>query len=98
MLQSQPASLTLRYLQTLTEIAAENNTTTIFPIPIDFFRTFFQRPDDALAAPHPVTAPAASEVPAEPVTGTLSGLDPAEQLRRLRAAVQAGPGAETKSE
>jgi regulator of protease activity HflC (stomatin/prohibitin superfamily) len=98
MLQSQPASLTLRYLQTLTEIAAENNTTTIFPIPIDFFKTFFQRPDDAMAGPHPVVAPAPAELPAEPAAGNLSGLDPAEQLRRLRAAVQSGPGAETKSE
>ena len=98
MLQSQPASLTLRYLQTLTEIAAENNTTTIFPIPIDFFKTFFQRPDDAMAAPHPVAAPAPAELQPEPVAGNLSGLDPAEQLRRLRAAVQAGPGTETKSE
>ena len=98
MLQSQPASLTLRYLQTLTEIAAENNTTTIFPIPIDFFKTFFQRPDDAMAAPHPVAAPAPVEIPAEPGAGTLSGLDPAEQLRRLRATVQAGSGAEPKSE
>lgn len=35
MLASQPASLQLRYLQTVTEIAAENNSTTIFPVPID---------------------------------------------------------------
>src|SRR4026207_1705515 len=41
MLQSQPASLQLRYLQTLTEIAAENNTTTIIPTPIAFLNTFF---------------------------------------------------------
>ena len=97
MLQSQPASLTLRYLQTLTEVAAENNTTTIFPIPIDFFKTFFQRPDDAMAAPHPVSAPVPA-ISAEPAAGKLSGLDPAEQLRQLRAAVQGGPGTETKSE
>jgi regulator of protease activity HflC (stomatin/prohibitin superfamily) len=97
MLQSQPASLTLRYLQTLTEIAAENNTTTIFPIPIDFFKTFFQRPDDAMAAPHPAPAPAPA-ISAEPAAGKLSGLDPADQLRQLRAAVQAGPGAGTTSE
>ena len=98
MLQSQPASLTLRYLQTLTEIAAENNTTTIFPIPIEFFKTFLQRADDAMAAPHPVTAPALAEVPAEPAAGKLAGVDPAEQLRRLQSAVQAGSAAETKSE
>ena len=32
---SQPLSITLRYLQTLTEIAAEKNSTIIFPVPID---------------------------------------------------------------
>jgi regulator of protease activity HflC (stomatin/prohibitin superfamily) len=32
---SQPATLQLRYLQTLTEIAAEKNSTIIFPLPID---------------------------------------------------------------
>ena len=31
----EPAALQLRYLQTLAEIATENNSTTIFPIPID---------------------------------------------------------------
>ena len=33
-----PAALQLRYLQTLVEVAAENNSTTLFPIPIDIFR------------------------------------------------------------
>jgi regulator of protease activity HflC (stomatin/prohibitin superfamily) len=32
---SQPAAITLRYLQTLTEIAAEKNSTIVFPLPID---------------------------------------------------------------
>ncbi len=36
-MSSEPISIQLRYLQTLTEIATENNSTTIFPIPIDFF-------------------------------------------------------------
>ncbi|HEU4996062.1 MAG TPA: slipin family protein [Gemmatimonadaceae bacterium] len=44
-LQSQPASIQLRYLQTVTEIAAENNSTTIFPVPIEMFRAFMQRAD-----------------------------------------------------
>ena len=38
MLQSQPMSLQLRYLQTLTEIAAEKNSTIIFPVPVDMIR------------------------------------------------------------
>ena len=36
-LSAQPASITLRYLQTLTEIGAEKNTTVVFPLPIDLF-------------------------------------------------------------
>ncbi len=35
-----PAALQLRYLQTLREVAAENNSTTLFPIPIDLFKPF----------------------------------------------------------
>ena len=58
-LQSQPASLQLRYLQTVTEIAAENNSTTIFPIPIDMLGAFFKRAAETAAAP----APAATELP-----------------------------------
>jgi len=34
-LQKQPASIQLRYLQTLTEIGVEKNTTVVFPVPID---------------------------------------------------------------
>ena len=33
----QPAAIQLRFLQTLTEIATENNSTVIFPVPIDLF-------------------------------------------------------------
>jgi len=35
---AEPMSLQLRYLQTLTEIAAEKNSTTIFPVPIDLIK------------------------------------------------------------
>ena len=38
MLSRQPASITLRYLQTLTEIGTEKNTTVVFPLPVDLFR------------------------------------------------------------
>jgi regulator of protease activity HflC (stomatin/prohibitin superfamily) len=34
----EPGAMTLRFLQTLVEIGVENNTTTIFPIPLDFFQ------------------------------------------------------------
>jgi regulator of protease activity HflC (stomatin/prohibitin superfamily) len=36
----EPSALQLRYLQTLREIAVENNSTTIFPVPIDFLNAF----------------------------------------------------------
>ena len=35
--EKQPAAIQLRYLQTLTEIGVEKNTTVIFPVPVDFF-------------------------------------------------------------
>jgi len=34
----EPAAMTLRYLQTLTEIAAEQNSTIIFPLPVELMR------------------------------------------------------------
>lgn len=39
---SQPIALQLRFLQTLMEVAAENNSTTIFPVPIDLFTPFLE--------------------------------------------------------
>jgi regulator of protease activity HflC (stomatin/prohibitin superfamily) len=38
----EPAAIQLRYLQTLTEIAAEKNSTIIFPLPIDFIGKMFE--------------------------------------------------------
>jgi regulator of protease activity HflC (stomatin/prohibitin superfamily) len=39
----EPVTLQLRYLQTLTEIATERNSTLIFPIPIDLIKMFMDR-------------------------------------------------------
>jgi regulator of protease activity HflC (stomatin/prohibitin superfamily) len=41
----QPIALQLRYLQTLREVASENNSTTLFPIPLDLFKPFLQLTD-----------------------------------------------------
>ena len=38
-----PAAIQLRFLQTLTEVATEKNSTTIFPIPIDLIRPFLEK-------------------------------------------------------
>jgi len=40
---SQPMALQLRFLQTLVEVAAEKNSTTIFPVPIDLIKPFIER-------------------------------------------------------
>ena len=42
-IQKYPEALQLRYLQTLREIAAENNSTTLFPIPIDLLTPFIKK-------------------------------------------------------
>ena len=43
LMQKQPAAIQLRYLQTLVEIGKENNTTTIFPIPIDLLKAWTEQ-------------------------------------------------------
>ena len=40
---SQPATLQLRNLQTLTEIAAEKNSTILFPVPLDWMKAFMEK-------------------------------------------------------
>ncbi|MGH9755642.1 MAG: slipin family protein [Blastocatellia bacterium] len=47
---AEPVALQLRYLQTLTEIGVERNTTVVFPVPINLLEGFFKRqetPDSA---------------------------------------------------
>jgi regulator of protease activity HflC (stomatin/prohibitin superfamily) len=41
-IQKYPVAIQLRFLQTLTEVSAENNSTTIFPVPIDLFKPFIE--------------------------------------------------------
>ena len=44
-ISKNPVTLQLRYLQTLTEIAAEQNSTILFPLPIELFRAFGRTPE-----------------------------------------------------
>jgi regulator of protease activity HflC (stomatin/prohibitin superfamily) len=53
---AQPIALQLRYLQTLIEVASENNSTTLFPIPIDTLAPFLK----GLMKPASQNAPSAS--------------------------------------
>jgi regulator of protease activity HflC (stomatin/prohibitin superfamily) len=44
-LAAQPISVQLRYLQTLTEIGVERNTTVVFPVPVDMLTGWMRRPE-----------------------------------------------------
>ena len=50
-LSTVPAAMQLRYLQTLTEIGGENNSTVIFPMPLDIVKPFLDLMDRKLALP-----------------------------------------------
>ncbi|MGH7732722.1 MAG: SPFH domain-containing protein, partial [Gemmatimonadales bacterium] len=60
----EPLTMQLRYLQTVTEIASENNSTTIFPLPMDLLRPLMNPPG---AANWPAT-PAVPALPASAPT------------------------------
>ncbi len=42
-IQDYPVAIQLRFLQTLSEVATENNSTTIFPVPIDLLQSFSEK-------------------------------------------------------
>ena len=44
-IEQHKVAIQLRYLQTLKEVAAENNSTTLFPVPIDLFKPFLNLHD-----------------------------------------------------
>ncbi|MEJ2519532.1 MAG: slipin family protein [Desulfuromonadales bacterium] len=44
-ISSEASALQLRFLQTLTEVAAEKNSTILFPLPIDLVKPFLDKPD-----------------------------------------------------
>lgn len=46
-LATQPSALQLRYMQTLTEIAVEKNSTIIFPLPVDLITAFMKKDDQS---------------------------------------------------
>ena len=50
MISAQPIALQLRFLQTMSEIASENNTTTFLPLPLELFTPFLKQAADTGAA------------------------------------------------
>ena len=61
-LGSVPAAMQLRYLQTLTEIGAEQNSTVVFPMPIDIIKPFLELLDKAGKAPGATRVPLMKDV------------------------------------
>jgi regulator of protease activity HflC (stomatin/prohibitin superfamily) len=65
-LSSVPAAMQLRYLQTLTEIGAEQNSTVVFPMPIDIIKPFLElieQPSKAAGANGASRTPLVKDVP-----------------------------------
>jgi regulator of protease activity HflC (stomatin/prohibitin superfamily) len=85
-LAMEPSAIQLRYLQTVTEIAAENNSTTIFPIPIELFRPFLQQ-----AASTPLPTPSIKLEGAEPPGAALPAGDIADLMSQLRLSAAGKP-------
>jgi len=83
MLASEPVSLQLRYLQTVTEIAAENNSTTIFPLPMDLLRPFMDMADRA-ARTRDDKAIAAAAQPALPPAAPMPSHELGDLMQRLK--------------
>ena len=83
---TQPITVQLRYLQTVTEIATENNSTTIFPVPIELFRPFLQA---AAAAGKPAEASPPLQ-PGEPSAPALSAGEIASLMSQMRIGAARG--------
>jgi regulator of protease activity HflC (stomatin/prohibitin superfamily) len=72
-LAMEPSAIQLRYLQTVTEIAAENNSTTIFPIPIELFRPFMNQAASAAAKSASLSGePPGPALPASEISSLMS--------------------------
>jgi hypothetical protein len=85
-----PVTLQLRYLQTLTEIGVEQNTTVVFPLPIDLVEAFMgdrmgqrpQGPRPSTPTPPRPAAPAPVPPPASPTPPTVVPRQPTAQPER----------------
>ncbi len=77
-IQQFPVAMQLRFLQTVVEVAAENNSTTLFPIPIELFRPFIEPGEPASEEARARALKAAAETMVEALpqgedTATLKG-------------------------
>ena len=98
-ISTNPASLQLRYLQTLLEIGSNQNTTVVFPLPMDMLEPFLGRADhkaggskaEAARAPAAARAAAATRRPS-PLPLLSAPEIRIDQLTGLRTILAPGPG------
>jgi len=77
-LSESPASLQLRYLQTLLELGADQNSTVVFPLPIDIIGPFLEglRPQSGAGGAHHTHHDSGRAAGAEPGRGAANGVAP----------------------
>lgn len=95
-IQKHPAALQLRFLQTVTEVAAENNSTTLFPIPVDLFAPFIERATGVKGGGFPTGDDAEAEADEEPPA--LSGGEAREMLSESARILGLNPAPEGHTE
>ena len=109
LLQDYPVAIQLRFLQTAVEIAAENNSTTIFPIPMDLFAPILEAGGRFKALSRGAgSAGAGSDAPGAEAAGDAlpaggdqelpAGIDPAMLTDAAKALLGIGSGAPSSSE
>ena len=99
-LSLSPASLQLRFLQTVSEIAAENNSTTLFPLPVDLFSPFTKMAAGAALTAEEKVELKQIEERARKAENEATGLTAPSQIAKSRGAdmlgegpIETGPGA-----
>ncbi len=81
-ISQHPVALQLRFLQTVVEVAAENNSTTLFPIPVDLFAPFVERATGVRGGGFPVAGGVESE-------GEVAAIGKEEAAKLAQAALEA---------
>ncbi len=101
LIQDYPVAIQLGYLQTAVEIAAENNSTTIFPIPMDLFKPFVEAGERHKALQEGAGSPSsgAKTLGTEGANDALpAGADPAMLADAARVILGLGSGGSSSDE
>jgi regulator of protease activity HflC (stomatin/prohibitin superfamily) len=69
-IQHHPMAMQMRFLQTLVEVGAENNTTIVFPVPIELLSSFFEKAAKGNGKPPTKGAPLPAGEPRRKVAST----------------------------